>query len=221
MLGAADGGTGGRRWHRQRRGPARDAAASGKIRSRCQRSHRCVRAWDAKAAPVLVFIHGGAWTRNTREDASYPAPTFVSRGAAYAAPDFGSVNTLTLRQMVENCRRAVEWTMKNAASFGGDPNRVYVAGHSSGAHLAACVLITDWTERSLPADALKGGLLMSGMYDLYPVMLSSRSSYLHLTEGGRGGIQPDAPSRPDHLPDCRRVSRPGQSGVQAPVRCVR
>ncbi|TIQ62323.1 MAG: alpha/beta hydrolase [Mesorhizobium sp.] len=176
---------------------------------------------DAKAAPVLVFIHGGAWTRNTREDASYPAPTFVSRGAAYAAPDFGSVKTLTLPQMVENCRRAVEWTMKNAASFGGDPNRVYVAGHSSGAHLAACVLITDWTERSLPADALKGGLLMSGMYDLYPVMLSSRSSYLHLTEGGRGGIQPDAPSRPDHLPDCRRVSRPGQSGVQAPVRGVR
>ncbi|MGO1075009.1 alpha/beta hydrolase [Inquilinus sp. CA228] len=145
---------------------------------------------NTKAAPVLVFLHGGAWTRNTREDVSYPAPTFVTRGAAYAAPDFGSLKTLTLPQMVENCRQAVEWTVKNAAGFGGDPNRVYVAGHSSGAHLAACVIMTDWTQRGLPADAVKGGFLMSGMYDLYPVLLSSRSGYLHLTGAEEAEFSP-------------------------------
>jgi len=136
---------------------------------------------DAKRAPLLVFIHGGAWTRNSREDASYPAPTFVGRGAIYLAPDFGSLKTIRLPQMVEFCRRATEWTIRNAARLGGDPGRVFLAGHSSGAHLAACVLTTDWTARGLPADAIKGGFLMSGMYDLYPVMLSSRSSYLHIT----------------------------------------
>lgn len=135
---------------------------------------------DARGAPVLVFIHGGAWTRNTRADASYPAPTFAARGAVYAVPDFGSLKTLRLPEIVENCRRAVEWTVRNAAGFGGDPNRVYLAGHSSGAHLAACVLITDWAKRCLPPDALKGGFLMSGMYDLYPVLLSSRRNFLHL-----------------------------------------
>jgi arylformamidase len=145
---------------------------------------------NAKAAPVLVFFHEGAWTRNTRQDASYPAPTFVTRGAAYAVPDFGSLKTLALPQIVEHCRQAVEWTVKNAAGFGGDPNRVYVAGHSSGAHLAACAIMTDWTQRGLPADAVKGGFLMSGMYDLHPVLLSSRSSYLHLTDAEEAEFSP-------------------------------
>ena len=131
--------------------------------------------------PTVIFIHGGAWTRNSRLDASFPAPSLVGRGAAYAVPDFGSLKMLRLPEMIENCRRAVEWVVRNAASFGGDPARVYLAGHSSGAHLAGCVLVTDWTKRGLPADALKGGFLMSGMYDLHPVVLSSRSKFLHIT----------------------------------------
>jgi arylformamidase len=145
---------------------------------------------DARGVPVLVFIHGGAWTRNTKEDASYPAPTLIGRGAAYLAPDFASLKTARLPDIVENCRRALEWTVQNAATFGGDPNRVFLSGHSSGAHLAACVLITDWTKRGLPADAIKGGLLMSGMYDLYPVRLSSRGSYLHVTAEEEAAFSP-------------------------------
>lgn len=136
---------------------------------------------NAAGVPILVFIHGGAWSRNSRLDASFPAPTLVGRGAAYAAPDFGSLKTLRLPEMIENCRRAVEWTFRNAASFGGDPNRLYLAGHSSGGHLAGCVLVTDWARRGLPVDTLKGALLMSGMYDLHPVVLSSRSKFLHIT----------------------------------------
>jgi arylformamidase len=136
---------------------------------------------NPRGVPVLVFIHGGAWTRNSRQDASFPAPTLVGRGAAYLAPDFGSLKTIRLPEMIENCRRALEWTVRNAASFGGDPGRIFLAGHSSGAHLAGCVLITEWTRRGLPADAIKGALLMSGIYDLYPVRLSSRSTFLHIT----------------------------------------
>jgi arylformamidase len=136
---------------------------------------------NGRAAPALVFIHGGAWTRNTRDDASYPAPTFMRRGAAYLAPDFGSLKTARLPQMVDSCRAAVAWTVRNAESFGGNPDRVFLAGHSSGAHLAACVLTTDWSAHGLPQNAIKGGFLMSGMYDLYPVLLSSRSSFLHVT----------------------------------------
>lgn len=136
---------------------------------------------DPHGVPVLVFIHGGAWTRNSRQDASFPAPAVVGRGAAYLAPDFGGLKTIRLPEMIENCRRALEWTIRNAASFGGDADRVFLAGHSSGAHLAGCVLLTDWTARGLPANAIKGALLMSGMYDLYPVRLSSRRKFLHIT----------------------------------------
>jgi len=68
-------------------------------------------------------------------------------------------------------------------SFGGDASRLYVSGHSSGAHLAGAALVTDWQkEFGLPADTVKGGLLCSGIYDLKPVRLSARSSYVKLTD---------------------------------------
>jgi arylformamidase len=145
---------------------------------------------SGRAAPALVLLHGGAWTQNTKDDVSYAAPTFMGRGAAYLAPDFGSLKAARLPQMVESCRAAVAWTVRNCDSFGGDSSRVFLAGHSSGAHLAACVLTTDWTAHGLPRDAIKGGFLMSGMYDLYPVLLSSRSSFLHITSEEIGEFSP-------------------------------
>jgi arylformamidase len=135
----------------------------------------------ARSAPVFIYIHGGAWLFNSRLDASFPASTVVGRGAAFLVPDFNNVKQARLPIMIEQCRSAVEWAVRNAASFGGDPNRVYIGGHSSGAHLASCVLITDWTRRGLPAAAGKGALLMSGLYDLYPAMLSSRGKYVQIT----------------------------------------
>jgi arylformamidase len=136
---------------------------------------------NASGVPIMIYIHGGAWLYNSRLDASFPAPTLVGRGAAYLAPDFNNVRQVRLPDMIEQCRSAVEWAVRNAPSFGGDPNRVYISGHSSGSHLASCVLITDWTRRGLPADTIKGALLMSGMYELYPAMLSSRGKYVQIT----------------------------------------
>jgi arylformamidase len=144
----------------------------------------------ARDAAVLVFIHGGAWTRNSRRDVSYPASTVVERGALYLAPDFGSLKTARLPELVENCRRVLAWAVRNSPSFGGDPNRIFLSGHSAGAHLAACALITNWSERSVAADAIKGAMLMSGMYDLYPVMLSSRSTYLKITAEEEAAFSP-------------------------------
>jgi arylformamidase len=72
---------------------------------------------------------------------------------------------------------------QNAASFGGDPNRLYLGGHSSGAHLAAVALTADWPgEFGLPPDIIKGGMCSSGMYDLAPVRLSKRSKYVKFTD---------------------------------------
>jgi len=84
--------------------------------------------------------------------------------------------------MVEQVRRAIGWLYRNAESFGGDRGRLYLISHSSGSHLAGCVVTHDWTSEGLPRDILKGATLSSGMYDLKPVRLSKRSKYVNFTD---------------------------------------
>src|SRR5947209_13617732 len=91
---------------------------------------------DRANAPVLVFIHGGAWRGGLAKDYATPAEMFVEAGAHFAVLDFNNVIETNgdLMPMARQVRSAVAWVYKNAASFGGDPNRVYVSGHSSGGH---------------------------------------------------------------------------------------
>jgi arylformamidase len=136
-------------------------------------------------APIRIFIHGGAWRGGSAKESGYPAEMFVSAGAHYIAVDFDSVENTggNLMTMADQVRRAVAWVHQNAPSFGGDPNQIYLAGHSSGAHLAGVVLVTDWQKNfGLPMNVVKGGVLMSGMYDLKPVRLSKRSRYVKFTD---------------------------------------
>lgn len=136
-------------------------------------------------APVNVYIHGGAWRNGKAKDFAFPAEVFVNAGAHFVVVDFVSVTETRgdLMPMIRQVRSAVAWVYKNAASFGGDPNRVYITGHSSGAHLSGCTLVTDWQkDYGLPANIIKGGLLISGMYDLEPVRLSKRSDYVKFTD---------------------------------------
>ncbi len=135
-------------------------------------------------APINVFIHGGAWRGGDARSAAYLSETFVDAGAHFVALDFNNVTDLggNLMIMAEQVRRAIAWVRRNAASFDGDANRLYISGTSSGAHLAGVALTTDWQkEFGLPADTLKGGLCCSGMYDLYPVSLSARAGYVKFT----------------------------------------
>ena len=91
--------------------------------------------------------------------------------------------------MAQQVRAAIAWVYKNAASFGGDPNRIYVSGHSSGGHLAGTTLIADWQKDfGVSNDVIKGALLSSGMYDLKPVRLSARSSYVKFTDEMEHGL---------------------------------
>ena len=136
-------------------------------------------------APVNVFVHGGAWRSGLAKDYAFPAELFVNAGAHIAVLDFINVIEAGGSQFptVEQIRRAVAWVYKNAASFGGDPNLIYIAGRSSGSHLGGVVLITDWQKDfGLPADLVKGALLSSGMYDLKPVRLSKRGAYVKFTD---------------------------------------
>ena len=132
-------------------------------------------------APIHVFIHGGAWRLLSARDSAFPAETFTRAGAHYVALDFALLPVVALDQMVEQVRAAVAWLYRHADQVGGDRTRIFVSGHSSGAHLAAGVATTDWKARfGLPQDVVKGALCCSGIYDLEPVRLSSRNDYVQL-----------------------------------------
>ena len=136
-------------------------------------------------APIHVYLHGGAWRAGLAESYAYLAEPFVNSGAAMALVDFAPVEAARngLPTLVRQVRDAVAWTYRNAAQFGGDPDRIYLSGHSSGGHLAGMVLTTDWrASYGLPEHLIKGGMCASGMYDLEPVRRSYRNDYLHLTD---------------------------------------
>ncbi len=132
-------------------------------------------------APINVYIHGGAWRGGFAKNFAHMAEMYLAAGAHFAVPDFVWVQDAggSLMTMADQVRRAVAWVYKNATSFGGDPNRLYLSGHSSGGHLGSVIVITDWRKDfGLPADIIKSALLVSGMYDLKPVRLSKRSNYV-------------------------------------------
>jgi arylformamidase len=144
-------------------------------------------------APINVFIHGGAWRAGAAKNYASPAELFVNAGAHYVVLDFAAVQDVggSLMPMADQVRRAVAWVYRNAHAFGGDADRLYVSGSSSGAHLAAVVLTTDWLrDFGLPADLVKGGLCGSGMYDLRPVRLSARSRYVKFTDEIEEALSP-------------------------------
>jgi arylformamidase len=134
-------------------------------------------------ASVNVFVHGGAWRRNVAADYALQAEVLVRAGAHCVLIDFINVDQAggDLMPMYEQVRRALAWVYRNAESFGGDRNRITISAHSSGSHLAGVFLTRGWREEGLPADAFKGAVLLSGMYDLAPVALSKRSSYVKFT----------------------------------------
>ena len=135
-------------------------------------------------APIHVFIHGGAWRARQVKDYAFLAEIIVRAGGHWIGLDFDGVEGTKgdLLPMADQVRRGVAWVYKNAKSFGGDPNRIYVSGQSSGAHLAGNIVTTDWEDYGVPADVVKGALLCSGMYDLKPVRLSKRSEYVAFTD---------------------------------------
>ena len=136
-------------------------------------------------APILLFIHGGRWRPQPANDFIFFADTVVAAGAHFVAARFSTLDPpkspTRMPDMIAELRRAVLWLFENAASFGADPERLHIIGHSSGAHLAGVLLTTDWPSLGAPDTVLKSGACVSGMYELRPVLLSARSAYVKLS----------------------------------------
>jgi arylformamidase len=156
----------------------------------------------APNAPVMIYIHGGAWKGGSSSQVAYMAEAFINAGAHFIAVDFNNVTETdgSIFPMVDQVRRAVAWVYRNAKGFGGDPGRLYLTGHSSGGHLAGCIVITEWEKIGLPRDIIKGALLGSGMYDLKAPRLSKRSQYVKFTDAMEHELSPQRHIEKIHTP---------------------
>ncbi len=136
-------------------------------------------------APINIYVHGGAWRNGRSADFAFLSEMIVDAGAHSVIVDFNNIDDVggNLMTMAQQVRSAVAWVYNNAQKFGGDKNRLYLTGHSSGGHLTSCIVTCDWQrDFGLPKDIVKGAMLASGMYELTPVRLSKRSKYVNFTD---------------------------------------
>jgi arylformamidase len=123
-------------------------------------------------APVLVFIHGGYWRALDKKDHAFVAPLFTQEGVCVVVPNYALCPAVTIPDIVMQMVRALAWTWRHIGEHGGDRDRIHVAGHSAGGHLAAMMAACLWQahDAALPADLVKGALSISGLHDLEPFM---------------------------------------------------
>lgn len=123
-------------------------------------------------APLLVFIHGGWWRSLDKSDFSFIAPAYTNAGFNVALTNYTLAPEADIEDIVAQQAKALAWLYHHAEQTDFDRTKIFIAGHSAGAHLAAMMLATDWSglDDELPADLLKAGILLSGLYDLRPLL---------------------------------------------------
>ena len=126
---------------------------------------------DDPKGPTLAFIHGGYWQMNDKESFAFFAEGLLPLGINLAVVEYTLAPAARLDRIVAEVRRAVQWLADHLGDYGADPNRLYVSGHSAGGHLTAAAV-------TFPA--VRGGLAISGIYDLEPIRLNYLNEKLGL-----------------------------------------
>jgi arylformamidase len=144
-------------------------------------------ATGAPPPPLLVFIHGGYWQELSKEYSSFAASHCLPQGIAYAAIGYTLAPAATVGSIVQECRTALNWLFDNAGKLGVDRHRIVVAGSSAGAHLAAMCAAPG---ALAPSNRLKGAVLVSGVYELEPLIGTTINDALHLDATTAAGNSP-------------------------------
>ncbi|SOY49571.1 alpha/beta hydrolase [Cupriavidus taiwanensis] len=121
--------------------------------------------------PLLVFVHGGYYRALDKHDHSFVASALPALGVSVAVVNYTLVPAATVREIVRQVLRSVAWLYRQSDRLGHDAQRLFVAGHSVGGHLVAMLMAARWAQlgADLPAGLIRGGLSVSGLYDLEPL----------------------------------------------------
>jgi arylformamidase len=128
---------------------------------------------------TVVFIHGGYWHLFDKTKFHFIAEAFYPDDVTTVLINYPLAPAATIDEMVASCRKAVLWLHENVQQFNGDPQQVYIIGNSAGAHLAAMIMEKEWIDKNA-AGFIKGGCLLSGIFNLLPVQLLELNSVLNI-----------------------------------------
>ncbi len=135
-------------------------------------------------APVFVFIHGGYWRALSSKTFSGVALGLQARGITTVVINYALCPRVTIDEIVRQTRAALAWTLRNIQTYGGDPARVAIGGHSAGGHLTAMALQTEWAaDYGLPQDPFVAAMPFSGLYDIEPLRYSYLQPAIQLDDG--------------------------------------
>ena len=137
----------------------------------------------ANARGTLLFIHGGYWRALDKAEHSFVAPPLVASEISVVVINYDLCPDVAIARIVDECREAVAWVLREGSRYGLSMRRLVVSGHSAGGHLAAMLVATDWRARGLPADTLRGAFVISGVFDLEPLVQVSFNVDLKLDAG--------------------------------------
>lgn len=126
---------------------------------------------QAQGAPVVVFFYGGRWTTGSKDDYKFVGQALTSQGFVVVIADYRKYPQIRFPAFVQDGAKAVKWTHDNIAKFGGDPTKLFVMGHSSGAHIAAMLALNEKYLKAVGGDRswLKGMIGLAGPYDFMPL----------------------------------------------------
>jgi len=130
----------------------------------------------ATKRPVLIFWYGGGWAKGDRRAYAFAARAYAESGFVVVMPDYRKVPDIRFPAFLQDGAEAVKWTRDHVAEYGGDPDRIAVAGHSAGAHIVAMLTLdTQWLKaEGVDPKIIKAAVGLSGPYDFYP-FTSSRA----------------------------------------------
>jgi acetyl esterase/lipase len=123
---------------------------------------------DGGALPVFCFFHGGGWFTGHKEWVTFMAPALLAAPAIFVTPSYRHAPAARFPAQLDDCADAVAWIHCNIATYGGDPGRIHLGGHSAGAHLASLTALRrdELAKRGLPGDVIKACYPVSGRTDL-------------------------------------------------------
>jgi arylformamidase len=148
------------------------------------------------AKATLVFIHGGYWRALDKSEFSFVALPFAAHGIATAVINYDLCPDVSIATIVDECRRAVGWVASEGSAHGAATQRIVVAGHSAGGHLAAMLLATDWPARN----PIAGAVSLSGVHDLAPMVLFSFNADFKLDADEAARLSPVNLAPRSHAP---------------------